>query len=86
MATSAALLQAQIVTLQKANEAIHVRRKRARKPLVSDKPLLVSKVQAIGGYKEVKAEIIEEMPRPKKRPPTCSKCHTQGHNMRQCKI
>ena len=61
---------------------MHIRRKRARKPLVLDKPLSVSEVQAIGGYKEVEAEIIEEMPRPKKRPLTYSKCHTQGHNMR----
>ena len=65
---------------------MHILRKRARKPLVSDIALSVSKVQAMGGYKEVEAEIIEEMPRPKKRPPTCSKCHIQGYNIRQCKM
>jgi hypothetical protein len=85
MAASTALLQAQITTLQKANEAMHVRRKRTRKALVSDKALSVGEVQAMGGYEEVEAEIIEEMPKLKKRPPTCSTCHEKGHNMRQCK-
>jgi hypothetical protein len=46
---------------------MHIRRIRTRKALVLDKALLVSKVQVIGGYKEVKAEIIEEMLRLKKR-------------------
>ena len=64
---------------------MHVRRKRARKPLVLVNALSVGEVQAIGGYKEVEAEIIEEMLRLKKRPPTCSKCYEQGHSMRQCK-
>ena len=86
MATIAALQQAQIVTLQKANEAMQVRRKRARKPLASDIAMSVSEVQALGSCKEVEAKIIEEMPRPKKRPPTCSKCHIQGYNIRQCKM
>ena len=85
MAASAALLQSQITTLQKANEAMHVRRSRKRKAFVSDKPLSVGEVQAIGGYKEVEAEIMVKESRLKKRPPTCSKCHTQGHNMRQCR-
>jgi hypothetical protein len=85
LAASTALLQTQITTLQRANEAMHVRRKRTRKALISDNALSVSEVQAMGGYKVVEAEIIEEMPRPKKRPPTCSKCHIQGHNMRQCR-
>jgi len=44
MAAFAALQQAQITTLQKANKAIHVRRKRTRKALVSDTTLSVSKV------------------------------------------
>jgi len=43
MAASTALLQAQITTLQKANEAMHIRRKRTRKALVSDKALSVGK-------------------------------------------
>jgi len=46
---------------------MHIRRKRTRKALVSDNALSVSEIQAISGYKEVEAEIIEEMPRPKKR-------------------
>ena len=73
------------MSLQKANEAMHVRRKRTRKALHSDIPLSVGEVQAIGAYEEVEAEIIEKMPRPKKRPPTCSKCHEQGHTRTSCK-
>jgi hypothetical protein len=63
---------------------MHVRRTRTRKALVSDKALLVSKVQAIGGYEEVKAKIIEEMLRPKKRRLRCSKCGEEGHTCRTC--
>ena len=44
MAASTALLQAQITTLQKANKAMHVRRKRTRKALASDTALLVGEV------------------------------------------
>jgi hypothetical protein len=36
--------------------------------------ILVSEVQAMGGYEKVEAEIIEEVPRPKKRISRCSKC------------
>jgi hypothetical protein len=85
IATSAALLQSQLTTLQEANEAIHVRRKRKRKPLLSDNALSVGEVQAMVAQEEVEAEIIVEMPKLKKRPPTCSTCHKQGHSMRQCK-
>ena len=84
MAASTALLQAQITTLQKADKAMHVRRKRTRKALVLDKALSVSEVQAMGGYEEVEAEIIEEMPRPKKRRSRCSKCGEEGHTCRTC--
>jgi hypothetical protein len=82
MAGSTALLQAQTTTLQKANEAMHIRRKRTRKALVSDNALSVGEVQAVGGYKEVKAEIIEEMLRLKKRTLKCSKCGQEGHTCR----
>jgi hypothetical protein len=41
-------------------------------------------VQAIGSYKEVKAEIIEEMLRLKKRRLRCSKCSKEGHTYRTC--
>ncbi len=85
MAASTALLHAQITTLQKANEAMHVRRKRTRKASVSDKALSVGEVQAMVAQEQVEAEIMEEMLRPKRRPPTCSKCHTQGHNLTQCR-
>jgi hypothetical protein len=84
MAAFAALQQAQITTLQKANEAMHVRRTRTRKALVSDKALSVSEVQAMGGYEEVEAEIIEEMLRLKKRRSRCSKCGKEGHTCRTC--
>ena len=73
------------MTLQKANKAIHIRRKRARKPLASAIAMSVSEVQDLGGYKEVEAEIIEEMPRLKKRPSLCSKCGQQGHTCRTCR-
>jgi hypothetical protein len=46
---------------------MYVRRKKTRKALVSDTALLVNKRQAISGYKEVKAEIREEMLRLKKK-------------------
>lgn len=86
MAASTALLQGQITTLQKANEAMHIRKKRKRKALISDKALSGSEVQAIVEQEPVEAEIIDEMPRRKKRPPTCSKCHIQGHDKRQCRV
>jgi hypothetical protein len=53
---------------------MHVRRKRTRKALVSDTALSVSKVQAIGSYEEVEAEIREEMLRSKKRTSRYSIC------------
>jgi len=85
MAAFAALQQVQITTLRKANEAMHVRRKRTRKALVSDNALSVGEVQAISGYEEVEAEIIEEMPRPKKRISRCGKCGQEGHTCRTCR-
>jgi hypothetical protein len=84
MAAFAALQQAQITTLQKANEAMHVRRKRTRKALVSDTALSVGEVQAMDGYEEAEAEIREEMPRSKKRKSRCSKCGEEGHTCRTC--
>jgi hypothetical protein len=53
---------------------MHVQRKRTRKALVSDTALLVGKVQDMGSYKEVEAEIREEILRLKKRTLRCSKC------------
>jgi hypothetical protein len=86
MAALAALLQSQIDTLQEVNKATFVRRKRKRKALRSDNAFSVGEVQAMVDQEEIEAKIIEEMPRPKKRPPTCSTCHEKGHNMRQCKV
>jgi hypothetical protein len=53
---------------------MHVRRKRTRKALVSDTALSVSKVQGMGGYEEVEAEIREEILRLKKKTLRYSKC------------
>jgi hypothetical protein len=46
---------------------MYVRRKKTKKALVPDTALLVSKGQAISGYKEVKAEIRKEILRSKKK-------------------
>jgi hypothetical protein len=64
---------------------MHVRRKRTRKALVSNTALSVGELQAMGGYEEVGAEIIEEVPRPKKRISRCSKCGQEGHTCRTCR-
>ena len=86
MATSAALVQSQVAALQQANEAMHIRRKRKRKALQSDHALSVHEVQAMVDQDHVEAEVREEMPRPKKRAPTCSKCGQQGHTCRTCRV
>jgi hypothetical protein len=86
MAASTALLQSQIATLQEVSRATFVRRKRKRKALRSDNALSVGEVQAMIDQEEIEAKTIEEMPRLKKRPPTCSTCREKGHNMGQCKV
>jgi hypothetical protein len=53
---------------------MYVRKKKTRKALVLDTALSVSKVQPIGSYEEVKAEIREEMLRLKKKTLRYSKC------------
>ena len=65
---------------------MHVCRKRTRKALILDTALLVGKVQAIGGYKEVKAKIRKEIPRSKKRILRCSKYSQKGYTCRICRI
>ena len=65
---------------------MHVRRKRTRKALILDIALSVGKVQAIGGYEEVEAEIREEIPRLKKRTSRYSKCSQEGYTCRTCRI
>ena len=84
MAASAALMQSQVSALQQANEAMHIRRKRKRKVLKSDKALSVAEVVAMVEQEQVEAEIMEEMPRLKKRASTCSNCGQQGHTIRSC--
>jgi hypothetical protein len=59
-------MQSQVTTLQQANEAMHNRRKRKRKAIQSDRALSVAEVQATVIQNQVKAEIREEMLRPKK--------------------
>lgn len=86
MAASRAVLQSQITTLQEVNRATFIRMKRKRKPLRSNNALSVGEVQATVDQEEIEPNVIKEMPRPKKRPPTCSTCHEEGHNMRQCKV
>jgi hypothetical protein len=85
MAALAALMQSQVTALQQANEAINERRKRDRKAIKSDRALLVAEVQATVIQNQVKAEIREEMPRPKKRISKCSRRGQQGHTIRTCK-
>jgi hypothetical protein len=65
---------------------MYVQRKKKRKALVSDTTLLVDKGQAMGGYKEVEAEIREEMLRSKKRILRCSKYGQEGHTCRTCRV
>ena len=84
MTTSAALLQTQVTALQKANKAMHERRKRKRKAITSDRAFSVAEVQAVV-QNDVEAEIREEMPRSKKRISKCSGCDQQGHTIRNCR-
>jgi len=86
MATSAALVQSQISALQQANEAMHIRRKRKRKVIRSDHALSVNEVQTTIDQDHVEAEVREEVPRPRKRSPTCSRCGQQGHTIRTCRV
>jgi len=64
-------VQSQISALQQANEAMHIRRKRKRRVIRSD---------------HVEAEVREEVLRPRKRSPTCSRCGQQGHTIRTCRV
>jgi hypothetical protein len=63
---------------------MYVRRKKTRKALVLDTALSVGKVQPIGSYEEVEAEIREEIPRLKTRKSRCSKCDKESHTCRTC--
>ena len=84
MATSAALMQSQLSILQKMNEEMHIRRKRKRKALKSDKALSGAEVERMVKQEQVEAETIEEALMPKKRAPKCSGCGQQGHTIRSC--
>ncbi|KAF2478461.1 hypothetical protein BDY17DRAFT_90130 [Neohortaea acidophila] len=85
MATSAALMQSQISTLQQVNEAMSMRRKRKRKVFQSDVSLSVAEVEAIEEQEQIEAQIRGEMRRLKRRSPTCSSCKQQGHTIRTCR-
>ena len=85
MAASVALMQSQVSALQQANEAMHERRKKKkRKVLQSDKALSVAEVVVIAEQEQIEAQMIDEMPRPKKRLLICSGCRQQGHTIRTC--
>ena len=85
MAASVALMQSQVSALQQANEAMHERRKKKkRKVLQSDKALSVAEVVVIAEQEQIEAQMIDEMPRPKKRLLTCSGCGQQGYTIRTC--
>jgi hypothetical protein len=55
MATSAALMQSQLSTLQKMNKEMHIRRKRKRKAFKSDKALSGAKVEGMVKQEQVEA-------------------------------
>nr|POE48918.1 pogo transposable element with znf domain [Quercus suber] len=77
------LPQSQVTELQQVNEAFHTRKKRKKAPFRSEQPVSVEYVQALA------AEVVEqlnqpEVSKPARKPPTCTKCHTQGHTRRNC--
>jgi len=63
---------------------MHIRRKRKRQFIQSDKAFSVSEIQARVDQEQVEAQIIEEIPRPKKRLLTCSSCWQQGYTRISC--
>jgi len=84
IATSAALLQSRVTELEAANTAMHVRKSRKRKTIISEEALSVQAMQQLVEKNEVEAQIMEEMPRPAKRTAKCSKCNSTGHTARTC--
>jgi hypothetical protein len=84
IAASAALLQLRVTDLEAANTAMHVRKSRKRKSLLTEDALSVQAIQQLVDKDEVEAQIIEEMPRPAKRTARCSKCRSTAHTARTC--
>jgi len=80
MAASAALLQNQVTELQKVNMAFQTRRKKRSKWFNANTAVSVGEGQAKIDQGLVEAQIMGEIPRPQKRPITCSNCKQQGHN------
>lgn len=77
------ILRSQVTTLQQAYKAIHTLRKRKRKVFKSDHALSVAKVQAMVGQDQVEAKVRA---RPRKRALECSKCGSEFHAARTCRI
>jgi len=85
IATSAALLQSRVIELEAANTAMHIRKSRKRKTIISGEALSVQAMQQLVEKDEVEAQIMEEMPRLAKRAARCSKCNSTAHTARVCK-
>jgi len=84
MAASAALLQNQVAELQEVNKAFQARRQKRNKWFNASTAVSVGEGQAKIDQGLVEAQIMGEIPRPQKRPITCSNCKQQGHNKRLC--
>jgi hypothetical protein len=84
IATSAALLQSRVTDLEAANTAMHIRKSRKRKSLLSENALSVQAIQQLIEKEEIEEQILEEMPRPAKRTTRCSKCRSTAHTARTC--
>lgn len=72
MATSAPLLQSQVIALEQTNEAMKIRRKKKWKTIQSDHALAVGELQALVAQDHDEADIVEDIPRPTKRVSKCS--------------
>ena len=86
MATSSAIMQAQILALQQSNQLLQERRKVKRKVLKAKHGLSVGEGLKIIEQSQIIVETVEEMPRLTRKSPTCSNCKTQGHTKRDCTI
>jgi hypothetical protein len=86
IATSAALLQSRVTDLEAANTAMHIRKSRKRKSLLSENALSVQAIQQLIEKEEIEEQILEEMPRPAKRTTRCSKCRSTAYTARTCVV
>ena len=86
MATSLAIIQAQILALQQSNKLLQERRNLKRKPIRADHAVSVGEGLTIIAQEQVSLQIENEMPRLARKLPTCSNCKQQGHTKRNCKV